>query len=80
MTRVRQIVAQIKALTVRELQELNQELKKLGLPPVEPTAVGAKPRRSPPSLSGAAAKPWPKEERVASDSPAIISGCRGRER
>ncbi len=57
MTRVTQIVAQIKALSVRELQELNQELKKLGLPPVEPAVVGAKPRRSPPSLSGAAAQP-----------------------
>ncbi len=55
------IVYQIKRLNMRELQFLADELRKLGFPPVEPTAVGAKPRRSPPSLSGAAAQPWPKE-------------------
>ena len=55
------IVYQIKRLNMRELELLAEELRKLGFPPPAPTAVGAKPRTSPPVLSGAVAQPWPKE-------------------
>ncbi len=60
-SKIAAIVYQIKRLNARELQLLAEELRKRGFPPVEPTGVGAKPLRSPPVLSGAAAQPWPKE-------------------
>jgi len=55
------VVYQIKRLNMKELELLAEELRKLGFPPAEATEVGARPRQSPPALSGAMAQSWPSE-------------------